>query len=375
MPQLQLYARDSMLQLYRDAGIDIDLYRDEPGLEVDRGTAESRDRGGHGNDGAGAPLATQTMYRDFACLDQPAIDACAKLDRPGAFIFNCWVEAWGDMRWFRPADDDPNAAALAVMDGRPAEGLFGMNSAYPKDGFWWDSQLRITPGFQAGVHFLEPYAQAVADLDACRITRGGLFLDKAHSQQLQQFARAYRALPRRKFTTVGPSTDPVAVRTLVWDNRRYIYAVNRDYYPVNVEMVFSSTPTDAEDLAIGKKIAADDLASFVLGPYELRSFSVGSEIEVARFDADAAGADRDATAHRGGTDAGSDREGPGGRHSRARHGRNRAGHSRRAGRRQAGLVAAGADKLRRQKMPRSRRIVAVPCNTRNSFNSTKAMII
>ena len=52
MPQLQLYARDSMLELYRDAGIDIDLYRDEPGLEVDRGTAESRDRGGHGNDGA-----------------------------------------------------------------------------------------------------------------------------------------------------------------------------------------------------------------------------------------------------------------------------------------------------------------------------------
>ena len=96
----------------------------------------------------------------------------------------------------------------------------------------------------------------MADLDACRITRGGLFLDKAHSQQLQQFARAYRALPRRKFATVGSSTDPVAVRTLVWDGRRYFYAVNRDYYPVNVEMVFSGKPTDAEDLAIGKKIAS-----------------------------------------------------------------------------------------------------------------------
>ena len=190
------------------------------------------------------------------------------------------------MRWFRPADDDPNVAALAVMDGRPAEGIFGMNSAYPKDGFWWDSQLRITPGFQAGVHFLEPYAQAVADLDACRITRGGLFLDKAHSEQLQQFARAYRALPRQKFTTVGPSTDPVAVRTLVCDNRRYIYAVNRDYYPVNVQMDFSSAPTNAEDLASRQaRSLPSDLTSFVLGPYELRSFSVGSDIEVARFHA------------------------------------------------------------------------------------------
>jgi hypothetical protein len=168
------------------------------------------------------------------------------------------------------------------MDGRPAEGIFGMNSAYPKDGFWWDSQLRITPGFQAGVHFLEPYAQAVADLDACRITRGGLFLDKVHGEQIQQFARAYRALPRKKFTTVGSNTDPVAVRTLVWNDRRYLYAVNREYYPVNVEMVFSSTPTDAVDLAIGGKIAAGDLASLVLGPYELRSFTIGSEIEVAR---------------------------------------------------------------------------------------------
>ncbi|MHB8972437.1 MAG: hypothetical protein ACYC3X_21275 [Pirellulaceae bacterium] len=249
---------------------------------MDRGTAESRDRGGHGNDSIAAPLATQTMYRDFACLDQPAIDACAALERPAAFIFNCWVEAWGNMRWFRPADDDPNVAALAVMDGRPAEGMFGMNSAYPKDGFWFDSQLRITPAFQAGVHFLEPYAAAVADLDACRITRGGLFLDKTHSEPLQQFARAYRALPRQKFTTIGPHTDPVAVRSLVWNNRRYIYALNREYYPVKVEMDFSSTPLDGVDLASGRPIAASDLASWVLGPYELRCFTIAAEIEVVR---------------------------------------------------------------------------------------------
>ena len=285
MPQLQLYARDSMLQLYRDAGIDIDLYRDEPGLEVDRGTAGGRDRGGHGNDGVGAALATQTMYRDFEFLDQPTIDACAKLDRPGAFIFNCWVEAWGDMRWFRPADDDANVAALSVMDGKPAEGIFGMNSAYPKDGFWWDSQLRITPGFQGGVHFLEPYAAALADLDACRITRGGLFLDKAHSAQLQQFARAYRALPKHKFDTVGTTTDPVAVRTLVQDGRRYVYAVNRDYFPIKVEMTFNARPTGAKDLATGEGLDLPQQWSFVLGPYELRSLAIGPNVNIARFTA------------------------------------------------------------------------------------------
>ena len=285
MPALQLDARPSMLELYRDAGIDIELYGNEPGLEIDRGTTEARDRGGHSNDGAGAPLATQTMYRDFAFLDQRAIDAFARLDRPGAFLFNCWVEAWGDMRWFRPADNDQNLPAVAVMDGRPAEGIFGMNSAYPKDGFWWDSQLRITPGFQAGVHFLEPYAAAVADLDACRITRGGLFLDKAHTDQLQQFARAYRALPKHKFTTVGPSTDPVAVRTLARDGRRYVYAVNRDYYSIKLEMAFSGKPTAAKDLATGLGLDIPQRWSFVLGPYELRSLAVAPDVEIAGFTA------------------------------------------------------------------------------------------
>lgn len=284
-PALQLDAQPSMLELYRDAGIDVDLYRDEPGLEVDRGTTEARDRGGHGNDGVGAPLAAQTMYRDFTFLDQPALDAFAKLDRPGAFLFNCWVEAWGEMHWFRPAENDPNVSALAVMDGRPAEGIFGMNSAYPKDGFWWESQLRITPAFQAGVHFLESYAAAVADLDALRITRGGLFLDKAHSRQLQQFARAYRALPKRKFSTVGSATDPVAVRSLVHDGRRYLYAVNREYYPIEMEICFGGKAGSIQDLATGQSQKVARQWRFTLMPYELRSLALASHIEITGFTA------------------------------------------------------------------------------------------
>jgi hypothetical protein len=78
MPALQLDARPSMLELYREAGIDIDLYCNEPGLEIDRGTADARDRGGHGNDGVNAPLASQTMHRDFTFLDQPTLDDLAK---------------------------------------------------------------------------------------------------------------------------------------------------------------------------------------------------------------------------------------------------------------------------------------------------------
>lgn len=288
LTDLQVQDRRSMLDWYREAGIDIDLYRDEPGLEIDRGMGNSRDRGGNGPDvakGVNLPLEYSTVYRDFDFLDQPVLDAYAKHDRPGAFIFNCWVEAWGDHRWFRPEDGDPNVAALSDMDGKPAEGVFQMNSVYPKDGFWWDSQLRITPAFPAGSHFLEPYAHAVAELDACRITRGGLFLDKAHTEAIQNFARAYRALPRRKFATVGNTTDPVVVRELVHDNRRYFYLVNRDYYPVKVEVAFGSVPMGGVDLATGEKLDLPQRWSLVLGPYELRSIAVGPETTITGFTA------------------------------------------------------------------------------------------
>jgi hypothetical protein len=283
---LQLYARPSMLQFYRDAGIDIDMYRDEPGLEVDRGMGNPRDRGGHGSEPCGGttlPIEAQTMYRDFDYLDEETLDAFRAHERPGAFLFNCWVEAWGKHVWFHPEPGDPNVAAISVMDGKPAEGILRINSEYPKDGFWWDSQLRITPAFPTALHFLEPYAHAVAEFDACRITRGGLFLDKAHTEALRKFSAAYRALPRRKFETVGETTDPVAVRTLLCEGKRYFYAVNRDYYPIDVQLRFNGTPANVRDLATGKMLQPTAAEKLTLGPYEIRTFSMDPDAGLAGF--------------------------------------------------------------------------------------------
>ncbi|MBN1343685.1 MAG: hypothetical protein JXQ73_13435 [Phycisphaerae bacterium] len=283
---LQLDARPNSVEIFRDAGIDVTMYGDEPGLLIDIEQGNSRDRGGHGSysmQGVNMPLEGLTMYRDYDFLDQELLDALHAQDRPGVFIFNCWVEAWGKHVWFQPEPGDANVAKLAVMDGKPAEGILRMNSIYPKDGFWFDSQLRITPAFPGGVHFLEPYAHAVAELDACRITRGGLFLDKAHGELIREFARAYRTLPNVKFATVGKTTDPVAVRTLVRDGKRYLYAVNREYYPVSVELVFSGEPKGLADLCSNEGIPASQRWTFNLHPYGLRSFSVAPEVEVTGF--------------------------------------------------------------------------------------------
>lgn len=283
---LQLYARPSMLEFYRDAGIDLDLYRDHDGLEVDRGMGNPRDRGGHGSNPCGGttlPIEAQTMYRDFDGLDEEALAAFRAHTRPGAFVFNCWVEAWGRHVWFEPEPGDPNIEAASQLDGQPADGVLRINSEYPKDGFWWDSQLRITPGFPTDLHFLEPYAFALAEFDALRITRGGLFLDKAHTAALRQFARAYRALPREKFVTIGARTDPAAVRTLAQKDKRLLYCVNREYYPVEIQLDMSGTSGGVQNLATGEAVSDEQVTRFTLGPYELRVFSMPPERTVSGF--------------------------------------------------------------------------------------------
>ncbi len=225
------------------------------------------------------------MFRDHDFLDKKTLDAFAANSSSGVYIFNCWVEAWGKHKWFPCEKDDAQKKELAVMSGKPAEGIFRMNSEYPKDGFWWDSQLRITPPFQAGDHFIEGYAHAMAELDALRITRGGLFLDKAHGDLIRRFALAYRSLPAKKFETVGSTTDPVAVRTLVDDGRRYVYLVNREYYPVSVELQLDKTNGKATDLATGQPVDAPVTWRVTLGPYDLRCFALPQQSKVKGFTA------------------------------------------------------------------------------------------
>jgi hypothetical protein len=284
----QLHARGSNAEVYREGGLDLDLLVDEPGLCVDLQLEPARDRGLWGAGGDQTPLEMATMYRDFDFLDAPTLEAMRGQTRPGVFIFNSWVEAWGEHRWFACDADDPMAPRIAAAyhsEIGPEGGVFRMNSEYPPDGFWWDSQLRITPAFPGGVHFLEHYAHAVAELDACRITRGGLFMDTAHTEQIRRFARAFRALPAVRFETVGDSTDPVAARTALADGRRYLYLVNREYYPVAVSLRLSAPDARATDLATGEPLPAGELIALTLAPYELRSLGLEAEVEVTGFEA------------------------------------------------------------------------------------------
>ena len=282
-PEHQIFARKSLYELYREGGFDVNLYRNEPGIEVDYSMVPSRDRDGWGTSGVEMPLEKICSFRDHDFMDQTTLSAVANQIYPGAFIFDSWVEAWGKNAWFPCDPNDLQAKDLKVMNGKPAEGICRINSEYPKDDFWWDSQLRITPPFQGGNHYLEYFAHALAELDACRITRGGLFTDTGHALQIQNFAKAYRTLPAEKFKTVGASTDPVAVRTLVIKGKRYLYLVNREYYPVKVKLQFNKQSNLLTDLVSGQTTKASERIELHIGPYELRSFGMSPEVEVTRF--------------------------------------------------------------------------------------------
>ncbi len=44
------------------------------------------------------------------------------------------------------------------------------------------------------------------------------------------------------FAPVGSSDDPVVMRSVLHDGRRYFYAVNRDYYPVKLDIDSPARP-------------------------------------------------------------------------------------------------------------------------------------
>ena len=269
----QVYAGPPAITLLREAGLDLALLAEETGIEVDltfEGGAGSRLAGSEPD----ASLDALVSEHDHDHLDPTGWDALRELPRSGCRIFDSWAEAWGKSSLFPCEVGDEEASGLAFIAGEPAEGICRLRCEHPADGFWYPDQWRISTPFAAGSHFLEPYAHALAESDALRLTRGGLYVDTAHAECQRSFALAFRALPRKKFDTVGDTTDPVAVRTSLHGGRRYVYAVNREPYPVDVRIVFAPAPREVTDLATGESLEVGAGLKLTLGPYELRSLGM-----------------------------------------------------------------------------------------------------
>ncbi len=75
----------------------------------------------------------------------------------------------------------------------------------------------------------------------------------------------------------------MAVRTLVFDGKRYVYLVNRDYYPVSVKLQIGNASGDITDLSNHQTASVEKDWQITLGPYELRSFAMPEQVRVEGF--------------------------------------------------------------------------------------------
>lgn len=135
----------------------------------------------------------------------------------------------------------------------------------------------------AGRYALKPLAHLVARYDADCITHGGQKLASlGHETEIREFAKAFRALPRKPFEDVRGSNDPVTVRQFHGNGKTYFYMVNRTHAdPVTVSLV-AEGGTEAEDLSSGEKQpVVNSLLKFELKPFQLRSFIINGKVNIA----------------------------------------------------------------------------------------------
>lgn len=124
----------------------------------------------------------------------------------------------------------------------------------------------------AGRSVLERYALAMAETDAVFLGDGGNNFSFGPDIVTQEFLPEYYALPRVDFTLLEGAADPVSVREYAGKDAYYFYIVNRDNYPCETQVYFT-TAGEVKALRSGKSVlqgGAD--MQLTLKPFELRAF-------------------------------------------------------------------------------------------------------
>lgn len=237
----QYGARISNYDLYKEGGLDLALFKNEMNVEISIERSFMRDRG-LGKKGICADLKYKHFFEDFAFLDEETHIVMKSLPNTSAFMFNCWVEAWGKFSRYMPDENDQELEIARKTDFN-ADFVFIENSEYKDDTdrkFWHDSQLRITAAFPSAPYFMEWMINDLVFHDSLSFTSGGLYLDKAHAMEQRKFAENFRRLPKIKFNTFNAICDPVIVRWLCYNNKTYIYVINREPYEIQVNVVLEN---------------------------------------------------------------------------------------------------------------------------------------
>ena len=134
-----------------------------------------------------------------------------------------------------------------------------------------------------GRFYLREPAFALAAYDTCEYLAGAQPLPSVgHEQESREFARAFRALPARRFKDVSGIRDPVVARYLETENGTYFYLVNCFHEPVTVKLdvggLWTSRFAGYCNLSTG---ATEKGGTFTLDAFEVKSYLVpGKSVEV-----------------------------------------------------------------------------------------------
>lgn len=146
----------------------------------------------------------------------------------------------------------------------PPEQL-GFDAATKKTGM----SVSVNP---AGRHLLERYAVALAETDASLLGDGGNGYTLGQPV-LREFLQEYRRLPAAQFIPRADARDPVAVWELARTVDYLFYAVNRERFPVNVQLKLKGVG-QVRRLSNGQKMQTqNNLLNLQLQPYQLIAFT------------------------------------------------------------------------------------------------------
>jgi hypothetical protein len=247
------------VEALRGAGIDPAMLREISGVELINATH------GYGRNEADA-LATQAS-RD-ALVDPRYLTSITGSGHPGSFL--------------------TGAAYLEITEAvAPPRSL----------GFPANTKLTWTSATAnpAGRHHLERFAVELAETDAKLMGDGG----NAYSlgqPVLREFLSEYLRLPAEPFSPRADARDPVAVWERVTPDASLFYAVNRERYPVTVELTLSAGASAVRLARTEKATLVEGRLRIDLQPYQLLAYSVSRGARVLRVDTRVPPAQRDLVA-------------------------------------------------------------------------------
>ena len=130
----------------------------------------------------------------------------------------------------------------------------------------------------AGRHYLERYAVQLAETDTAWMGDGGNTYTIGQPL-VREFMQEYRRLPEARFTKRNDATEPVAVWELAQSAGYYFYAVNRERYPVTVNIQLNG---QVVSLASGQPMSmSNNLLTLTMQPYELRAFKGSAGVGIS----------------------------------------------------------------------------------------------